>query len=233
MSAVLNRRLQAGHDGYAMNTTLGILRRPAADSAGAGASVERRRYFDPVLKVHVVQVFQGDFFVSTREGEMLATVLGSCVAACIRDPVAGVGGMNHFLLPDKGGDTSPDLPVSAALRYGSYSMEQLINGILTAGGRRERLEVKIFGGANVLAGLRGIGHQNADFIERFLKAEGFRIMAADLRGTLPRKVQYFPSSGVARVKQIEDASAKAVFQRESARKITAVQSQAGSIELFD
>lgn len=217
-----------------MSTHPGILRRPAATETGGGAaSADRRRYFDPVLKVQVVQVFQGDFFVSTREGEMLATVLGSCVAACIRDPIAGVGGMNHFLLPDKGGDNNPDLPFSASLRYGSYSMEQLINGILTAGGRRERLELKIFGGANVLAGLRGIGHQNADFIERYLKAEGFKVMAADLRGTLPRKVQYFPSTGVARVKQIEDASGKAVFQRESAKKITAVQTQAGSIELFD
>ncbi|MFN4312368.1 MAG: chemoreceptor glutamine deamidase CheD [Ferrovibrio sp.] len=217
-----------------MNTTSGILRRPPnADTGAAGSAGERRRYYDPVLKVNVVQVFQGDFFVSTREGEMLATVLGSCVAACIRDPVAAVGGMNHFLLPDKGGDTNPDLPFSASLRYGSYSMEQLINGILASGGRRERLEVKIFGGANVLAGLRGIGHQNADFIERYLKAEGFKVTAADLRGNLPRKVQYFPSSGVARVKQIEDASAKTVFQRETAKKITAVQTQAGSIELFD
>lgn len=217
-----------------MNTTSGILRRPPnADSGAAGSAGERRRYYDPILKVNVVQVFQGDFFVSTRDGEMLATVLGSCVAACIRDPVAAVGGMNHFLLPDKGGDTNPDLPFSASLRYGSYSMEQLINGILAAGGRRERLEVKIFGGANVLAGLRGIGHQNADFIERYLKAEGFKVTAADLRGNLPRKVQYFPSSGVARVKQIEDASAKTVFQRETAKKITAVQTQAGSIELFD
>ena len=233
MSAALNGSLPAVHDSPAMNTTSGILRRPVADAGGAGASSERRRYFDPVLKVNVVQVFQGDFFVSTREGEMLATVLGSCVAACIRDPVAAIGGMNHFLLPDKGGEVNPDLPLSASLRYGSYSMEQLINGILSAGGRRERLEMKIFGGANVLAGLRGIGHQNADFIERFLKAEGFKVTAADLRGTLPRKVQYFPSSGVARVKQIEDASAKAVFQRESAKKITAVQTQAGSIELFD
>ncbi|WP_341911992.1 chemoreceptor glutamine deamidase CheD [Ferrovibrio terrae] len=218
-----------------MNTTPGsILRRPAAtEGSAAGPNAERRRYYDPILKVNVVQVFQGDFYVSTREGEMLATVLGSCVAACIRDPVAAVGGMNHFLLPDKGGDNNPDLPFSASLRYGSYSMEQLINGILGAGGRRERLEVKIFGGANVLAGLRGIGHQNAEFVERYLKAEGFKIMGADLRGTLPRKVQYFPTTGVVRMKQIEDASAKAVFQRESTKKITAVQTTAGSIELFD
>lgn len=218
-----------------MNTTPGsILRRPAAtEGSAAGPNAERRRYYDPILKVNVVQVFQGDFYVSTREGEMLATVLGSCVAACIRDPVAAVGGMNHFLLPDKGGDNNPDLPFSASLRYGSYSMEQLINGILGAGGKRERLEVKIFGGANVLAGLRGIGHQNAEFVERYLKAEGFKIMGADLRGTLPRKVQYFPTTGVVRMKQIEDASAKAVFQRESTKKITAVQTTAGSIELFD
>src|SRR3546814_12284785 len=105
-----------------------------------------------MLKVNVVKVFQGDVFVSTRTGEMLATVLGSCVASCIRDPVAQVGGMNHFLLPDKGGDTNPDLPLSASLRYGSYSMEPLINGILAAGGRRDRLGVKIFGGANVQLG---------------------------------------------------------------------------------
>lgn len=235
MSAVLNPNRLAVHDGPAMTTTPGILRRPAAGDAGSGvgASADRRRYFDPILKVNVVQVFQGDFFVSTRPGEMLATVLGSCVAACIRDPVAAVGGMNHFLLPDKGGESTPDMPVSTSLRYGSYSMEQLINGILSAGGRRERLEVKIFGGANVLAGLRGIGHQNADFIERYLKAEGFRMVASDLRGTLPRKVQYFPSTGVVRLKHIEDASAKAVFQRETAKKITAVQTPAGSIELFD
>ena len=95
------------------------------------------------------------------------------------------------------------------------------------------LEVKIFGGANVLSGLRGIGHQNADFIERYLKAEGIKVIASDLRGNLPRKVQFFPESGVARVKHIEDASAKALFQRETAKKITAVQNQAGSVELFD
>lgn len=232
----LNRGRAAVHDGAGMSIPTST--RPAA-GAGQGGSFgvapmsERRRYYDPVLKAHVIQVFQGDFYVSAQPGEMLATVLGSCIAACIRDPVAKRGGMNHFLLPDKGGDANPDLPFSASLRYGSYSMEQLINGILSMGGRRERLEVKVFGGANVLAGLRGIGHQNADFAERYFKAEGFQVLAADLRGNLPRKVQYFPETGVARVKHIEDASAKSVFQRESAKKITAVQSAAGSIELFD
>src|SRR3546814_17000463 len=103
MSAALNTMWPSVHDVGAMNTTPGILRRPAAGDSGGGpaGSGERRRYFDPMLKVNVVQVFQGDFFVSTRTGEMLATVLGSCVASCIRDPVAQVGGMNHFLLPDK------------------------------------------------------------------------------------------------------------------------------------
>jgi len=211
-----------------------ILNKTGGDNGiGVAAMSERRRYYDPVLKVYVVQVFQGDFFVSTKPGEMLATVLGSCVAACIRDPVLQRGGMNHFLLPDKGETGGPELPYSAALRYGSYSMEQLINALLAIGARRERLEVKIFGGANVLAGLRGIGHQNADFAERYLKEEGFRILASDLRGNQPRKVQFFPDSGVARVKHIEDGSAKSVFQREASKKITAVQSTAGSIELFD
>src|SRR3546814_11920139 len=101
-----------------------------------------------MLKVNVVKVFQGDVFVSTRTGEMLATVLGACVASCIRDPVAQVGGMNHFLLPDTGGDTNPALPLSASLRSGSYSMEQLLNGILAADCRRDRLEVKLLGAVN-------------------------------------------------------------------------------------
>lgn len=234
MSPGLNMPRGQVHDGAAMTTITNSLRRAGNDAGfGVAPMSERRRYYDPVLRVHVVQVFQGDFYVSTKPGEMLATVLGSCIAACIRDPVAGVGGMNHFLLPDKGGDSTPDLPLSASLRYGSYSMEQLINGLLSVGARRERMEVKVFGGANVLSGLRGIGHQNADFAERYFKAEGFKVLGADLRGNLPRKVQFFPETGVARVKSIEDASAKTVFQRETAKKITAVQTTAGSIELFD
>ncbi|MEO5337040.1 MAG: chemoreceptor glutamine deamidase CheD [Magnetospirillum sp. WYHS-4] len=192
----------------------------------------RRRYFDPVLKVTVVSVFQGDFYITARPGEMLSTVLGSCIAACIRDPIAGVGGMNHFLLPDAGGADGGGAGVE--LRYGSYSMEQLINGILSRGGRRERLEVKVFGGANVIRSSSAVGHRNADFIEGYLTNEGLAIGSRHLRGTLPRKIQYFPASGLVRMKEIAEVVANRVFERETAHQVRLRPSPAaGSIELFD
>jgi chemotaxis protein CheD len=192
----------------------------------------RRRYFDPVLKVTVVSVFQGDFYITSRPGEMLTTVLGSCIAACVRDPVANVGGMNHFLLPDDGGQ-SRDLG-GVPLRYGSFSMEQLINGILTRGGRRERLEVKVFGGANVIRSSSAVGHRNADFIEAYIANEGLAIASRHLRGNAPRKIQYFPSSGLVRMREVADVMAPKVFDQELSRQVKLRPApQAGSIELFD
>ena len=109
-------------------------------------------------KVHVIQ---GEFHVSDEPDLMLTTILGSCVAACVRDPVTGVGGMNHFLLPgEEGGE---------GLRYGVQSMELLVNALLRRGARRDRLEVKLFGGARLIDGLTDVGSQNAAFAERFVQ----------------------------------------------------------------
>jgi chemotaxis protein CheD len=192
----------------------------------------RRRYFDPLLKVTVVSVFQGDFYITARPGEMLSTVLGSCIAACVRDPVAGVGGMNHFLLPDDGGQ-SRDLG-GVPLRYGSFSMEQLINGVLSRGGRRERLEIKVFGGANVIRSTSAVGHRNADFIETYLTNEGLPIASRHLRGNAPRKIQYFPASGLVRMREVADVTAPKVFDLEQSRQVRLRPvPQAGAIELFD
>lgn len=193
----------------------------------------RRRYFDKRLNVTVVNVFQGDFYVSTTPGEMMATVLGSCIAACVRDPVAKCGGMNHFLLP-AGKQSSEGESSGLALRYGSYSMEQLINGVLAAGGRRERLEIKVFGGANVVRGLSGVGHKNSAFIEEYLQNEGFAIAAKHIRGSWPRKVHFFADTGQVRMRELKGKSAEQVFDKETKlRARPKVPESAGTIELFD
>jgi chemotaxis protein CheD len=151
------------------------------------------RYDAPAFDAVAVKVFPGEHYVTSSPHEMPVTVLGSCVAACIRDPLAGVGGMNHFMLPEGQDDRWGG--VSASMRYGNVAMERLINDILAHGGERRRLEVKVFGGANVMGGTSNIGHRNADFVESYLAAEGIPIAASHLRSHLPRRVHYFPRTG--------------------------------------
>ncbi len=151
----------------------------------------------------VAKLLPGDFYV-TREDELLDTVLGSCVSACIRNPRLGIGGMNHFMLPRPSGDghdTWNDVS-GRATRYGAASMEQLINHILKAGGSRNDLEVKIFGGGRVLSSLTDVGEHNVQFARDFLKQEGLRIISEDVGDTCPRHVQYFPLTGRARVRRL-------------------------------
>ncbi|MBM3617296.1 MAG: chemoreceptor glutamine deamidase CheD [Alphaproteobacteria bacterium] len=149
-------------------------------------------HFDATTGHQVIKLFSGDYYISTQPKEMLATILGSCVSACVRDPVAGIGGMNHFLLPGEG----PGLVGNGeATRYGVFAMESLINGILKAGGRKDRLEVKVFGGGNVINNSARIGSKNAAFIRAFLQEEGLRITSEDLEGDLPRRIHYFPETG--------------------------------------
>lgn len=142
-----------------------------------------------------VHVIQGEFKVVDDPNVVLSTILGSCVAACMRDPVAGVGGMNYFLLPgsadaiSSGGD---------ATRYGVHLMELLINGLLKKGARRDRLEAKIFGGAKTIARFSNVGEQNAMFARQFLMDEGIRIVGESTGGDHGRKLEYWPLSGRAR-----------------------------------
>ena len=151
-----------------------------------------RRYHNPQDGQWYVQIMQGNSYISADPGELLTTILGSCVAACIRDPVARVGGMNHFLLPEGSG------PDSSAQRFGVNAMEILINGILSRGGDRRRLEAKLFGGANVIPALSNVGTRNAEFAHRFLADEGIPVIGGDVGGTHPRRIQFWPVSGRAR-----------------------------------
>lgn len=169
-----------------------------------------------------IHVLQGDFHVTDDDGVMLATILGSCVAACIRDPVAGVGGLNHFLLPDGGSD-----PGVVTMKYGVHAMELLINGILRDGGRRERLTAKLFGGARMAANLPDIGRRNAAFAEEFLRREGIRYEGGSLLGTSARRLQFWPVSGRIRQGRAADGAAQTI--REIVPHVPELQSD---VELF-
>jgi chemotaxis protein CheD len=147
------------------------------------------RYYDRHFDSEAAKILPGEYFV-TDKGMLLVTVLGSCVAACIRDTKTGMGGMNHFMLPDDGGRET----VGASARYGTYAMEVLINHLLKMGARRNSLEAKVFGGGAVMASLSSsnVGTRNAEFVLNYLKVEKIPIVAKDLLDSYPRKVYYFP-----------------------------------------
>lgn len=155
---------------------------------------------------NVIHVVQGEYFVSDRAATILTTILGSCVATCMSDPVAGVGGMNHFLLPE--GDPNDAKPN----RYGLHAMELLINGLLKMGARKDRIEAKLFGGAMMHNGLGRIGLANGEFAVRFLETEGICCVAQSLGGTDCRRIRYVPSTGQAR-QMIVQSSELAQFSR--------------------
>lgn len=143
-------------------------------------------------ELNVVHVVQGDYHVSDRLDTVLITILGSCVATCLSDPVARIGGMNHFVLPNGSGNDG------TRNRYGLHAMELLINGLLKMGARKDRIEAKLFGGAMMHDGLGRIGLANAEFAERFLEVEGIRCVAKSLGGTECRRIRYVPATGQAR-----------------------------------
>ncbi len=170
-------------------------------------------YFDRTFDCDAAKILPGEYFFTPKD-MLIVTVLGSCVSACIRDRVSGIGGMNHFMLPY--GGTDSDSPVSASMRYGTYAMEVLINELLKAGARRENLEAKVFGGGNVLRGFIAInvGERNAQFVREYLKMEGIRVVAEDLNDIHPRKVYYFPRSGKVLVKKLKQLNNNTLVNRE-------------------
>jgi chemotaxis protein CheD len=165
---------------------------------------------------------------------VIVTVLGSCVSACIRDSISGIGGMNHFMLPDSAA-ADKDSPVSESMRYGTYAMEVLINQLLRNGARRENLEAKIFGGGNVLKSFTtlNVGDRNAVFVRKFLKEERIRVTSEDLLDIYPRKVYYFPKTGRVLVKKLKNMHNDTLVQREEAyASKLKVSDVGGEIDLF-
>jgi chemotaxis protein CheD len=188
------------------------------------------RYFDRHFDSEAAKILPGEYFV-TDSGMLLVTVLGSCVAACIRDTKSGMGGMNHFMLPDDGGRET----VSASARYGTYAMEILINHLLKMGARRTNLEAKVFGGGAVMASLSSsnVGTRNAEFVLDYLKTEKIPIVAKDLLDSYPRKVYYFPDSGRVMVKKLHRVHNETLFTREKDYKARLSSAAVeGDVELF-
>lgn len=160
----------------------------------------------------VTTVHQGDCLVSGEANLTFSTVLGSCVSACVRDRVAHVGGMNHFLLAEQSASAQDRYGASA--RYGAFAMEQLINRVLSRGsGNKANLEIKVFGGGKINGALDDIGLKNIEFVREFLANEGYAMAKEDLGGSYARRVMFKPHSGRAFVKRL-DNSANASIARE-------------------
>jgi chemotaxis protein CheD len=189
-------------------------------------------YYDRTFDCDAAKILPGEFYFTGKD-MLIVTVLGSCVSACIRDRVSGVGGMNHFMLPD-GGENS-DNPVSASMRYGTYAMEVLINELQKAGAKRENMEAKVFGGGNVLRGFTtiNVGERNAKFVLDYLKTERMRVIAEDLNDIYPRKVYFFPKTGKVLVKKLKVEHNDTLKRRELdyASRLKA-SSVSGDVDLF-
>lgn len=187
-----------------------------------------KRYTDPANTCVTAKLLPGEYYV-TQQNEMVTTVLGSCVAACIYDPKSGIGGMNHFMLP---GDTNSGSEDNSA-RYGLFAMENLINEILKLGIKKSQLRVKLFGGGQIIEKMSDIGRKNIHFAKTFLYAEGLELESSDLGLIYPRKVNFFPGTGKAMVKRLRTLHNSTIVDREkvyfeSINKPTI----SGDIELF-
>jgi chemotaxis protein CheD len=160
-----------------------------------------------------VKLLPGECYV-TRHDEAIVTVLGSCISACIRDPETGLGGMNHFMLPERGDGFHVDSAFSQINRYGCFAMESLINHLARHGAQRTRLELKVFGGGRILKSMIDIGARNIAFVHSWARTEGMRLAAQDLGGIQPRKLVYFPATGRARVMRLPAIENRGVADRE-------------------
>jgi chemotaxis protein CheD len=193
------------------------------------------RYWDTAHDMPAAKILPGEYYV-TEGRELVTTVLGSCVSACIRDRVFGVGGMNHFMLPissdGNGWNGSRDL-LSTATRYGNYAMEHMINDILKHGGHKRHLEAKIFGGGRMMASLSDVGARNIEFVREYLATEGIPLKSESVGDIYPRKIIYIPSTGKVLVKRIKHLHNDTIVKRErDYREEITHQPVAGSVELF-
>jgi chemotaxis protein CheD len=191
------------------------------------------RYWDKENGLFAAKILPGEFYVTTKN-ELVTTVLGSCVSACIRDTKLGIGGMNHFMLPITKSDSSDWGGVSRSARYGNYAMEHLINEIFKQGGQRHNLEIKIFGGGKVLSQNTDIGASNIEFVRQYIQSEGLKLVAEDVGDVFPRKVNYFPDMGLVRVKKLRSMQNDTVLVREQRYMHELEETPVeGSVELFD
>ncbi len=181
-------------------------------------------FYDAQFKTEAVKVLPGEYFVADEDLPIMTT-LGSCIAACLWDRQARVGGMNHFMLPEGSGDSG---------RYGAFAMELLINEMMKRGASRSTMEAKIFGGGRVIAGMStmNIGERNTSFVLDYLKAERIPVLARDVLDIYPRKVCFLPASGTAMVKRLGSSRQDALIAQDRAAAQVAAATGGGSVDLF-
>jgi len=179
-------------------------------------------WYEPQFRNDAVKVLPGEYFVDDQD-ILIMTTLGSCIAACLWDRNAGIGGLNHFMLPEGSDDSG---------RYGSYAMELLINEMLKRGAARSGLEAKVFGGGAVISGMNtiNVGERNTAFVLDYLRTERITVVSKDVLDIYPRKVCFMPASGKAMVKRLAPTSAAALLAQE--RAATPQQASAGAVDLF-
>lgn len=194
----------------------------------------RNLYYDPHFGLHTAKILPGEYYATVRD-LMLVTVLGSCVAACIRDRRTGLGGMNHFMLPHGPGSGAANSVVTASARFGAYAMEVLINSLIKMGARRNDLEAKVFGGGAVIEGfvVNNVGERNSEFVLNYLREEKIEVAAQDLMGPHPRKVYYRPNNGKVMVKRLRILHNDTILSRETEYNDRLMHNRiAGDVELF-
>jgi len=192
-----------------------------------------KRAWNDSYDAYAARLMPGEYYV-TLHNEGVYTTLGSCISACIRDRVAGIGGMNHFMLPasaDMNGWKSAGL--SVINRYGNFAMEHLINDILKNGGKRQNLEVKVFGGGRIIANMTDVGMRNINFVRDYIQTEGLKIVSEDVGDVYPRMVVYFPATGKVRVKRLRSVHNNLIIEEEF-RYLNTIEAKpvSGEIELF-
>lgn len=144
-------------------------------------------------------ISQGEFAVCSDPNQVIATLLGSCVSACLWDPVSGVGGMNHVLFVDNKADAA------RVFGHGVNGMELLINGLIQKGADRYNLKAKVFGGARMIEGLSDAGKRNGQFVLDFLEREKIKHAGGDLGGDKARRLEFWPGTGRARIKLVSQS----------------------------
>ena len=192
-----------------------------------------KRAWNFTYEAYSARLNPGEYYV-TKNDECIYTTLGSCISACIRDRVLGIGGMNHFMLPASTGDDGwKATGLSAATRYGNFAMEHLINEILKNGGSRQNLEVKLFGGGRILANMTDVGKRNIDFARDYIKTEGLHVTSEDVGDIFPRMVVYFPATGKARIKRLRSLHNNTIMEQET-NYLHMIEAKpvSGDIELF-
>jgi chemotaxis protein CheD len=194
-----------------------------------------KRYWDNANNMVAAKLLPGEYYVTSQD-ELITTVLGSRIAACVRDKVSGIGGMNHFMLPETSKarlDEGRESVVGNSTRYGNYAMEHLINTILANGGKRKNLEVKVFGGGKIIPTMGDVGLRNIGFVLDYIDTEGLTLLSQDLGDIYPRKVNFYPKTGKVRMKKIQDLHNDTIIQRETQyRRLIKNAPVESEIELF-